>query len=220
MIEAAIDACVFALLVGLLFAPLEHVFPERRARRALATDLVFATLGQMLTRGVLIAGLGALLAALGALSARPLAHAGPFAQITLGLVVFEAMGYLYHRLAHAVPFLSRLHDVHHASTEMDWLASFRQHPLEIALLTLAQNAPLVLLGVPLGAHAAVVLLLRAHTVFVHSNLRVPEGPGASSSRCRASTIGTTIATSRRPTSRRSRRCSIGSSAPTMRRPPP
>ncbi len=177
MRDAALDACLFALLVGLLFAPLEHVFGERRERRrSYVTDLAFATLGQLLTRGVLIAGLGALLAALASLSPRPLAHAGSFVHVTIGLVVFETMGYLHHRLAHAVPFLSRLHDVHHASTEMDWLASFRQHPLEIALLTLAQNAPLVLLGVPLGAHAAVVLLLRVHTVFVHSNVRVPEGP--------------------------------------------
>jgi sterol desaturase/sphingolipid hydroxylase (fatty acid hydroxylase superfamily) len=59
---------------------------------------------------------------------------------------------------------------------MDWLASFRQHPLEILLLTLAQNAPLVLLGVPLGAHAIVLVILKLATVYVHSNLRVPLGP--------------------------------------------
>ena len=59
---------------------------------------------------------------------------------------------------------------------MDWLASFRQHPLEIILVTLAQNAPLVLLGVPLGAHAAVLVALKLATVFVHSNVRVPIGP--------------------------------------------
>jgi sterol desaturase/sphingolipid hydroxylase (fatty acid hydroxylase superfamily) len=43
-------------------------------------------------------------------------------------------------------------------------------------VTLAQNAPLVLLGVPLGAHAAVLVALKIATVFVHSNLRVPIGP--------------------------------------------
>ncbi len=75
-----------------------------------------------------------------------------------------------------MPFLWRLHEIHHSSETMDWLASFRQHPLEILLMTLAQNAPLVLLGIPLGAHAAVLALLKLATVFVHANIRVPEGP--------------------------------------------
>ena len=43
-------------------------------------------------------------------------------------------------------------------------------------MTLAQNAPLVLLGVPLGAHATVLVALKLATVFVHSNVRVPVGP--------------------------------------------
>jgi sterol desaturase/sphingolipid hydroxylase (fatty acid hydroxylase superfamily) len=61
---------------------------------------------------------------------------------------------------------------------MDWLAGFRHHPIEIALMTLAQNAPLVLLGLPLGEHALLVLVLRLNTLFVHSNLRTPSWLGA------------------------------------------
>jgi sterol desaturase/sphingolipid hydroxylase (fatty acid hydroxylase superfamily) len=98
------------------------------------------------------------------------------ADIAVGLLLFELGGYAYHRLAHAVPALWRLHEVHHSSETMDWLASFRQHPLEIVLVTLAQNAPLVLLGVPLGAHATVLVALKLATVFVHANVRVPIGP--------------------------------------------
>jgi sterol desaturase/sphingolipid hydroxylase (fatty acid hydroxylase superfamily) len=74
-----------------------------------------------------------------------------------------------------VPALWRLHEIHHSSETMDWLASFRQHPLEIVLVTLAQNAPLVLLGIPLGAHTTVLVTLKLATIFVHSNLRVPIG---------------------------------------------
>ena len=98
------------------------------------------------------------------------------AETAVGLLLFELAGYAYHRLAHAVPALWRLHELHHSSETMDWLASFRQHPLEILLMTLAQNAPLVLLGVPLGAHATVLVGLKLATVFVHSNVRVPLGP--------------------------------------------
>jgi sterol desaturase/sphingolipid hydroxylase (fatty acid hydroxylase superfamily) len=91
-------------------------------------------------------------------------------------LLFELGGYAHHRLAHRVGWLWRLHEVHHSSRAMDWLAAFRQHPLELLTLTLAQNVPLVLLGVPLGAHATVVALLKVNTVFVHANVRVPHGP--------------------------------------------
>ena len=124
--------------------------------------------------------------------------------MVVGLALFELAGYGYHRLAHRVPALWRLHEIHHSSETMDWLASFRQHPLEILLMTLAQNAPLVLLGIPLGAHATVLVLLKLATVFVHANIRVPPDRCASSSPRRSFTTATISAAA---PSRISRRCS-------------
>ncbi len=177
------SALIFTLLVALAFTPLELVLPLRRAARdrsSLTTDLLFATAGAMLTRLALFALLGGTLARAQRWSAEaglgpssPLADWPPIARIALGLLVFELGGYAYHRLAHRVPALWRLHAVHHSATSMDWLAAFRQHPLEVVLMTLTQNLPVVLLGVPLGEHAAVVLLLALNTVFVHANLRTP-----------------------------------------------
>src|SRR6185369_4514684 len=103
-------------------------------------------------------------------------RARAIADVATGLLLFELGGYAYHRLAHRVPWMWRLHEVHHSSEAMDWLASFRQHPVEALLMTLAQNAPLVLLHVPLGAHGVVLALLKLNTVFVHANVRVPAGP--------------------------------------------
>jgi sterol desaturase/sphingolipid hydroxylase (fatty acid hydroxylase superfamily) len=175
---------LFVALAALAFLPLEHVaaaHPSRRRR--FATDLAFATVGQVLVRAGLVVAVGAVLAHLeGAALDRPLfagiadRRARFVADTVVGLLLFELAGYAYHRLAHAVPALWRLHEVHHSSETMDWLASFRQHPIEILLVTLAQNAPLVLLGVPLGAHATVLIGLKLATVFVHSNVRVPIGP--------------------------------------------
>lgn len=184
-----IDALVFTVLVGLAFAPLEHLWPARGGMRTgRATDLAFATLGHLLSRFMLFAGVGTALVWLDSFApATPLVRASAWlgtrgdsflallVEVGIGLLVFELMGYAYHRLAHALPWLWRLHAVHHSPTSLDWLASFRQHPLEIVLATLLQNAPLVLLGIPLGAHALVVLMLRVHTVYVHSDLRMPEG---------------------------------------------
>jgi len=188
--DAAIDIGVvarpllFVALAALAFLPLERIAAAHgQRRRRFATDLAFATAGQVAVRAglVLVAG-GALARLEGVALDRPLLaglgdrRARFAAEVVVGLLLFDLGGYAYHRLSHAVPALWRLHEIHHSSETMDWLASFRQHPLEILLITLAQNAPLVLLGVPLGAHATVLVVLKLVTVFVHSNLRVTIGP--------------------------------------------
>jgi len=175
---------LFVALAALAFLPLEHVAAAHaQRRRRFATDLAFATVGQVLVRLGVVVAVGWALARLdGAALDRPLLagiadrRARFAAEVVVGLLLFELGGYAYHRLAHRVPALWRLHEIHHSSETMDWLAAFRQHPLEIVLLTLAQNAPLVLLGVPLGAHATVLVVLKLATVYVHSNVRVPLGP--------------------------------------------
>ncbi|MCB9596563.1 MAG: sterol desaturase family protein [Sandaracinaceae bacterium] len=181
MLETSLLALAYAALVGLAFAPLEQLFRLRSERRARwTTDLLFATVGHVGTRLLLLYGLGALLTAstriaseVGLGAASPLADLPAPLRIGVGLLLFELTGYGYHRLAHRVPLLWRLHRVHHSAPTMDWLASFRQHPLEIVAMTLAQNLPLVVLGLPLGEHTLVVMLLALNTVFVHGNLRVP-----------------------------------------------
>jgi sterol desaturase/sphingolipid hydroxylase (fatty acid hydroxylase superfamily) len=174
---------VYALLAGCAFAPLEWLLPERDEHDAehrhdaggrRRVDALFASVGALITHLLLAAATGLTLAAL--------AHLRPYLDLDLGLrggaalvagfLLFELAGYAYHRAAHTVPALWRLHAVHHSAPRMDWLASFRQHPIEIVLMTLVQNVPLVLLGVPLGAHALIVLLLALGTVYVHANLRI------------------------------------------------
>ncbi|MEX1364235.1 MAG: sterol desaturase family protein [Nannocystaceae bacterium] len=185
MSEGLTRILLFVVLAGLCFAPLEHIFGHGRrsgSRRSRWVDLGFATVGEALVLLGMAAVVGVLLAGLDEVApdtlmfervqSRALRAA---LEIGGGLLVFELVGYAYHRAAHRVPALWRLHAVHHSAERMDWLASFRQHPLEILAVTLAQNAPLVLLGLPLGSHALVLLLVRLNTVFVHADLRIPRG---------------------------------------------
>jgi sterol desaturase/sphingolipid hydroxylase (fatty acid hydroxylase superfamily) len=169
----------YAALVALTFVPLERLAPLRPpTRREHGVDIGFATLGGIASE-ILVLGVSGLMLAL----AETIGDGGPLAswpdvpRVALSLVLLELGGYAYHRAAHAWGPLWALHRVHHGSTSMDWLAGLRQHPLEIALMTAAQNLPLVLLGLPLGAHALLVLALRVHTVFVHANLRTPRALG-------------------------------------------
>jgi sterol desaturase/sphingolipid hydroxylase (fatty acid hydroxylase superfamily) len=178
---AIVRVLVFTALAGLAFAPLEHLFGRHRGPRpGRVTDLGFATFGGLLVHLGVATLVGGALAGLDRVALDEPLLAGVDSrtartalEVAVGLVIFELVGYAYHRLAHAVPWLWRLHAVHHSSQRMDWLASFRQHPLEIVLMTLAQNAALVLLGLPLGSHALVLLALRLNTVFVHADLELP-----------------------------------------------
>lgn len=170
----------FAALAGLTFIPLERLFGRGGPRRGRLADLGFATLGELSVQLMVAVGLGWMLALVDLIG-----HTGPLwrsiddrtmrqiVEVASGLLLFELMGYAYHRAAHRVPALWRLHKVHHSAQKMDWLASFRQHPLEIVALTLVQNVPLILLGIPLASHALVLLLLRLNTVFVHADLELP-----------------------------------------------
>ena len=175
---------LFVALAALAFLPLEHVAAAHaQRRRRFATDLAFATVCQILVRvglasiaGWVLSGLDGWVVDRALLAGIADRRARFIAEILVGLLLFELAGYAYHRLAHAVPALWRLHEVHHSSETMDWLASFRQHPAEVLLVTVAQNAPLIALGVPLGAHATALVILKLATVFVHANVRVPLGP--------------------------------------------
>jgi sterol desaturase/sphingolipid hydroxylase (fatty acid hydroxylase superfamily) len=173
--EAWWQPLIYAVLVGCVFAPLEWLLPERESqgvdRRAALTDALFAGIGGLLTHVLLALVMGVALTVVARVELVDLGLHGP-AALLVGLLVFELGGYAYHRAAHVIPALWRYHAVHHSAPQMNWLASFRQHPVEILLMTLAQNVPLVLLGVPIGAHALVVLLLGLNTVFVHANLSI------------------------------------------------
>ena len=184
MSDAIVRVLLFTALAGFAFAPLEHLLGRHRGapRPGRLADLGFATFGSVLVQLGVATLVGGALAGLAGLSLEEPLFAGigsrtlrTVLEVGVGLFVFELVGYAYHRLAHAVPWMWRLHEVHHSSERMDWLASFRQHPLEILLVTLAQNAPLVLLGLPLGSHALVLLALRLNTVFVHADLQLPRG---------------------------------------------
>lgn len=182
-VRLAIEPLGYFLLIGLIFAPLERLIPAHEERTSLKMDLAFGTIGAVIVAFLLPLIAGRSLGSLWHFSLVDLDRAlydrgllGHVVMIGLGIVIFELVGYLYHRAAHSNSLLWRLHRVHHSAENMDWLASFRQHPLEIVLMTVLQNAPLVLLGLSLGDHALVLLFIKANTVFVHSNLHVPEGP--------------------------------------------
>jgi sterol desaturase/sphingolipid hydroxylase (fatty acid hydroxylase superfamily) len=94
--------------------------------------------------------------------------AGAVAVIVLDLVV-----YVQHRLLHAVPWLWRMHRIHHADLHFDITTGVRFHPFEIALSTLIKGATIVALGATPAAVIVFEIILNAGSLFSHANGALP-----------------------------------------------
>ncbi len=96
-----------------------------------------------------------------------------WAAIALAVVLFDALIYAQHVVFHWVPFLWRLHRVHHADPEFDVTTGVRFHPLEI-LISLAFKFGIVfVLGPPAAGVLLFEILLNAGSLFSHGNVSLP-----------------------------------------------
>ena len=87
--------------------------------------------------------------------------------------VLDGALYALHRLSHRVPWLWRLHAVHHSDTELDATTTHRHHPLE-SLVSVLWTLPLLwLLAPPMGAVLSYGLLAVLVSTWSHGNLRLP-----------------------------------------------
>ncbi|MBB3897852.1 sterol desaturase family protein [Roseococcus suduntuyensis] len=93
--------------------------------------------------------------------------------IPLTVVVFDLLIYFQHRVFHHVPWLWRLHRVHHADPEMDATTGVRFHPVEIWLSMVIKIAFAVALGAPPEGILAFEIILNATSLFEHAAIRIP-----------------------------------------------
>lgn len=93
--------------------------------------------------------------------------------LVLSVLLLDIAIYFQHRLFHAVPWLWRLHRMHHADLEYDVTTGLRFHPLEILLSMAIKIALVMLLGAPPLAVLVFEVLLNATSLFNHGNVRLP-----------------------------------------------
>jgi len=94
-------------------------------------------------------------------------------EILLGFVVLDLAVYAQHVVFHKVPWLWRLHRMHHADLDIDVSTGLRFHPIEIILSMLIKVAVVVLVGAPMVAVVAFEVVLNATSMFNHSNAAMP-----------------------------------------------
>jgi len=172
-----------ALAIGLAalgFIALERVVPfepgQRLLRRGFFDDLVLYTFAQSYVVGLPIA---ALIAALDrwthASSHGLVAHLSAWHQLALFVVTHDLYIDAFHRAQHRFPLLWRLHEAHHSSRTLDWLAGSRSHALEIVVNQTVEFLTMVLAG----ARPEVVLMKgvvdAVWGMFIHANVDVRLG---------------------------------------------
>lgn len=90
-----------------------------------------------------------------------------------GFVALDLVIYAQHVVFHHVPWLWRLHRMHHADLDIDVTTGVRFHPIEILLSMLIKIAVVALLGIPAAAVVAFEVVLNATSMFNHSNAAMP-----------------------------------------------
>jgi sterol desaturase/sphingolipid hydroxylase (fatty acid hydroxylase superfamily) len=99
--------------------------------------------------------------------------APPWIEATVAVVVLDLVVYFQHRLLHAVPWLWRMHRMHHADLHFDVTTGVRFHPFEIALSTLIKGGAILLLGASPTAVLVFEIILNAGSLFSHANGWLP-----------------------------------------------
>ncbi len=169
--------------LALVFVPLERAFPRREQpifRREWLTDLAFFSFQQLLWRGLtlwVLIGLSEHVETIAPAGFRETVGSWPlWLQAVAAVLLCDLTIYWGHRLSHQIPFLWRFHRVHHTADRLDWLAAYREHPLDGLFTVTLENLPALLLGFPLEVIAGFVVFRGLWAVFIHSNVRLPLGP--------------------------------------------
>ncbi|EQD71553.1 sterol desaturase-related protein [mine drainage metagenome] len=154
----------------ILFYAFERIWPRRpRRTQGYIRNLLLAPLGSLASR-ILIPGGLVLFAASWHEGLFHWLDLAPLAGIPVGVLVLDFTIYLQHRLFHRIPWLWRLHRVHHSDLDLDVTCGIRFHPGEIFLSTLIKLTVIALLGLSAPAVLVFEVLLNATSLFNHSNL--------------------------------------------------
>lgn len=96
-------------------------------------------------------------------------------QVMLVLVLADFLRYWLHRSFHKVPWMWRLHAVHHSPLKLYWLNVGRFHPFEGSMQFVFDALPFILLGVAPEVLAAYFVFYAINGFFQHSNCNVRLG---------------------------------------------
>ncbi len=171
---------------GLVFAPLERLFPFSRkwldTRSEASVDLMIL-FGSNVWKPLIMQPLGLVLMVLVLQHLSPQigqdiwpSHWNPVVQVFLLLTIRDFFNYWYHRAMHEHPFLWRWHAVHHSAERLYWFNGRREHPLEQTVALVLFAVPLAFVQAPVDVAFVTWMLVITISRFQHTNVDVKLGP--------------------------------------------
>lgn len=94
--------------------------------------------------------------------------------LVMGIFAIDLFNYWWHRACHAVPWLWRLHRVHHSDTHLDVTTGARFHALETSLGIVLLVGAMLLAGIPLWVELVRTLIVNPLTLAQHANVTFPQ----------------------------------------------
>lgn len=173
-----LDWFVLSILYSaLIFIPLEKAYSKVKTQKILRdewqTDLAYFAINYLLVSIILIVSINVAPTFFNwAVSDtfQGIVKSWPIPVQFIAVVFLADLAqYIVHRTYHHVPFLWKMHAVHHSAKAMDWLASSRIHFLEILITRSAILIPLYLMGFSEAALLSYVALFHFQSVFIHAN---------------------------------------------------
>jgi sterol desaturase/sphingolipid hydroxylase (fatty acid hydroxylase superfamily) len=95
-------------------------------------------------------------------------------QAIVAFILLDFAVWQQHLAMHTLPWLWRMHRVHHADRDLDVTTALRFHPFELIVSTLYKSLWVAMLGVPVAVALAFEIWLNANALFNHGNLRLPK----------------------------------------------
>jgi len=95
-----------------------------------------------------------------------------YVKMFLAVLILDLIIYLQHVMFHTVPWLWRLHRMHHTDLDFDVTTGSRFHPIEIILSMIIKMLIVTALGAPPVAVVIFEVLLNATAMFNHGNIRI------------------------------------------------
>ena len=167
-----------------IFTFLEKIFPKYRGQAILRPewqlDLFYFCVNHLLIAVLLLIANYFVVTVFGWVPSDRLqaaVHALPlWSQVILLVVCADFVLYWSHRVFHEVPWMWKIHAVHHSVEHMDWLAGSRNHIVQTIVDRSIAMAPLYLLGADKAALDIYVTFAAVQAVLVHANVGMPFGP--------------------------------------------
>lgn len=100
-------------------------------------------------------------------------HADPWLAVPTAIAALDLVSYSWHRANHRVPFLWRLHRVHHSDSSFTVSTGVRFHPGELLLALPVRLAAVVLLGAPVVGVLVFEVVFTLANLLEHGDINVP-----------------------------------------------